>query len=153
MSTFKDIKTTIFEQEGFEPTEIQEIPEFEDAIDSIDDDIDVIEEPACEIFIGSSVSIIELGEDFDPSEHQLDDDEYEELQSKVEDGEKAIVFDELDDDPSKVSIVFENGLEVFSIPKTMLTCHDDEDDDNESNTELEGEPTIDIDEFSEDKGF
>lgn len=143
---FKDIKKVLCEEEGFVPTEI---PEFEDAIEEVDAIETSTEVSDCDIYLASKVKVIDI-EGLVPADHDMDEDALTNLQAKVDAGTKAIVFDEIEEDESLVSIIFEDGLEVFRIEKSRLQCcDDDEEEDDVTVTPVDTVPEEDI-EIGED---
>jgi hypothetical protein len=109
-----------------------ELPE-EMPVDEIPED-----EPT-EINIGSLVKVIDA-DSFTAKDLDMTDDEFEEFQDKVEAGAQAVVFNEDEDDPTLVDIVFEDGLEAFKVPKVNLEDLDLEKDAEEDEEKIEEEP-------------
>ena len=96
------------------------------------------DEPA-EINIGSLVKVIDA-DSFTAKDLDMTDDKFEEFQAKVEAGAQAVVFNEDEDDPTLVDIVFEDGLEAFKIPKANLEDLDLEKEAEEDEEKIEEEP-------------
>ena len=97
------------------------------------------EDEPVEINIGSLVKVIDA-ESFVAKDLDMTDDEFEEFQAKVEAGTQAVVFNEDEDDPTLVDIVFEDGLEAFKIPKANLEDLDLEKEAEEDEEKIEEEP-------------
>jgi len=120
-----------------------EMPEEEMPVDEIPED-----EPA-EINIGSLVKVIDA-DTFTAKDLDMTDDEFEEFQAKVEAGAQAVVFNEDEDDPTLVDIVFEDGIEAFKVPKVNLEDLDLEKEVEEDEEKIEEEPAPEKEEELED---
>jgi len=134
----KAIMRKLCEHKGDEEVEPEmelpeEMPEEEMPVDEIPED-----EPA-EINIGSLVKVIDA-DSFTAKDLDMTDDEFEEFQAKVEAGAQAVVFNEDEDDPTLVDIVFEDGLEAFKVPKVNLEDLDFEKDAEEDEDIITEEP-------------
>ena len=82
------------------------------------------------VVLGSVIKVLDASS-YTAEELNLTDEEFEAFQSKVEDGLTAIVFDIDDEQPELVDIVFEDGLEIFRIPKIALEVTEYESVDEE----------------------
>lgn len=133
MSLFKNLLVkSLNESEAFEGEEldaVEEVPADEDL--NLDDDYSLeADEPVEEdIALGAMVKVQDASS-FTADELGVDEDDFEDFKIKVEAGEYAIVFDIDDDSPELVDIVFEDGLEIFKIPKLMLALVDDEEEED-----------------------
>ena len=128
---YRKILKTLCEAEGVKETDdletydddmIPELPE-----EPVEDE-EVIDEPVEEtepIVVGSQVVVID-GSIYTAEELGLDNDEFELFIDKTDMNETAVVFDEDDDNPDLVDIVFEDGLEIFNIAKTNLEIFEPE---------------------------
>lgn len=88
--------------------------------DVVEDEIEATDPVEIEeILLGSIVKVLDAST-YTPEDLSLTDEEFEEFKVKVDAGDTAIVFDEDDDNPELVDIVFEDGLEIFRIPKLDL---------------------------------
>ena len=128
MSIFKEMLVKrLNESEAFEEEELDAIEEFPE------EDIDAeIEEPAPvedDITLGAMVKVQDASS-FTAEELGVDEDDFEEFKIKVAAGEYAIVFDIDNDNPALVDIVFEDGLEIFLIPRLMLELIEDEEEED-----------------------
>ena len=103
-------------EEYEEPLDTEEVPE----------ETETPEEP--EIELAMMVKVIDA-DSFIADDLELSEEDFEAFKAKVEEGATAIVFDIDDDDPSVVDIVYEDGLEIFKIPKINLQEIADEDDE------------------------
>jgi len=101
----------------------------EEKLDELEPEVEAapeVEVDTSDIDLGSMVRVID-GESFIADDLELSEEDFAEFQTKVESGSYAIVFDIDDDNPEVVDIVFEDGLEVFKIPKLNLEIIEDED--------------------------
>lgn len=80
---------------------------------------EVTSEVESDVVLGSVVKVLDTTS-YTAEELFLTDEEFQTFQTKVEDGLTAIVFDIDDEHPELVDIVFEDGLEIFKIPKINL---------------------------------
>ena len=136
--SLKDIMRKLCEHKGDE----EEVMPDEETTDELPEEMPVDEIPEdepVEINIGSLVKVIDA-DSFTAKDLDMTDDEFEEFQTKVEAGAQAVVFNEDEDDPTLVDIVFEDGLEAFKIPKVNLEDLDFEKDAEEDEEKIEEEP-------------
>lgn len=108
-------------EEEFEDLPLEDLGT-EEIVDDADLDLELPEETEevdSTIDVGSLVSVVDSGA-FTAEELSLSDDEFEDFKSKVDAGELAVVFDVDDDDINKIDIVFEDGLEIFNLPRVAL---------------------------------
>lgn len=78
--------------------------------------------------IGTQVTVQDSGS-FTAEELGMTEDDFATFHQKVEESAYAVVFDINDEDQNKVSIVFEDGFEVFDIPRIILAPFAEELDD------------------------
>jgi hypothetical protein len=150
MGIFKEMLVKrLNESEAFEEEELEDIEDIpaEDDLESLDSDI---EEPAPiedDIHLGSMVKVQDATS-FTAEELGIDDEDFGDFKIKVDAGEYAIVFDIDDDNPSLVDIVFEDGLEIFMIPRLVLAIvEDDEEEDLQPTDDIEEDAEVIEDEI------
>lgn len=97
----------------------------DETTDSSEIDYDNSNVEESEIKLGSLVKVLDASS-YTATELVLDDDEFESFKLKVEDGLSAIVFDIDDDNTDLVDIVYEDGLEIFNLPKLNLEIVENE---------------------------
>lgn len=119
---YKDTLKKLYEGENMEYT---------DALDIDKPEQDTSCEECYEISLASQVKVKSDANTFIPEDLGMDEDQFEDFKNKVLNGETALVFDENDDNPTLVSIVYEDGLEAFDIPKVVLELVSDEIEDEE----------------------
>jgi hypothetical protein len=125
--------------------ETEELPTEEELPEEPIEDEEAIEEeePADDIHLGAMVKVQDATS-FTAEELGIEEDEFEDFKIKVEQGEYAIVFDIDDESPDLVDIVFEDGLEIFRIPKLVLSIVDE--DAEEDVQPVEDEEVVDEEE-------
>lgn len=118
---FKKILKTLCEADGVKETDELEtyddemIPE-EDPTGELPIESDEDAEP---VTVGSQVIVIDASV-YTAEELGMEHDDFENFITKADANEPAIVFDEDDDNPELIDIVYEDGLEVFNLPKTNV---------------------------------
>lgn len=76
--------------------------------------------------IGCLVKVIDI-EGYTKEQLQIDSDDFQEVLSKILDGNIGVIFDVDEDDERFVDVVFDDGIEIYGIctSRLMLVVDDD----------------------------
>lgn len=119
---YKDTIKALYEAEKMDYNDAVDIDETVQDDEYEDEDTEI----ESDVTLASMVTVIDASL-YTAEDLGMNEDQLEEFKTKVDNGDIAIVFDEDDDNPNLVDIVFEDGLEAFKIIKSNLELAEDED--------------------------
>ena len=131
--TYKDTLKKLYEAEDMDYQEATDISDevVDEPVEEIEDE--VVEEGNEDITVASMVTVVDASSytaedltDKTGAAEPFTDENLEDFITKVENKEVAVVFDEDNDNPNMVDIVYEDGLEVFNIIKSNLELAEDD---------------------------